>query len=63
MVYHQTLNSLFCENLIATSVGVVDNGVEGLIYPLPEDHSSRCPVHGKIYPLLILWFRQPATDL
>lgn len=29
------------------AVGVVDNGIEGLVHPLPEHHSRHCPAEGK----------------
>ncbi|KAL0608364.1 hypothetical protein AAY473_024977 [Plecturocebus cupreus] len=31
------------EGSISTSVGVIDNGIEGLVNPLPEQHSRRSP--------------------
>lgn len=32
---------LHSEGSVTASVGVVDHGIEGLVYPLPEKH-SRC---------------------
>ena len=34
---------LHCHGSVATAVGVVDHGVEGLVHPLPEDHRWGCP--------------------
>lgn len=29
------------------AVGVVDNGIEGLVHPLPENHGRHCPAEGR----------------
>jgi len=29
------------------AVGIVDDGIEGLVHPLPENHSGHCPVEGR----------------
>lgn len=41
---------------ITTAVGVVDNGIEGLIDPLPEYHSWRLPGRTKTFTSTLLHY-------
>lgn len=38
---------LYSDGGISTAVGVIDNGVEGLVNPLPEDHGRSRPANKK----------------
>lgn len=57
---------LYREGSISTSIGVVDNGIEGLVYPLPEKHSRCSPkteyiVINRLAPVSSLQYSQLNT--